>query len=150
MLLALMTRSTKIAIVVATLLLLGSLPTFVGCGRAYYERSQVAPGMSVSDVFIRVDQWDLCISSYLNPSTHEFGMFDVAKEPGGQTYRVSKFDKTFRSKLDFVDFAEQTMNNGQAWNSQFTYFAGGIRNTFRVDFDASGRVINVSKMGGGP
>ncbi len=145
-----MTRSTKISIVVGGLLLLGSLPTLVGCGRAYYERSQLAPGMSVSDVFLRVDQWDLCISSYLNPSTHEFGTFHVAKEPGGQTYRVSKYGKTFRSKLDFIDFAEQTMNNGQAWNSQFTYFAGPIRNTFRVDFDASGKVINVSGMAGGP
>ncbi len=150
MLRGIMTRSTKISIVVGGLLLMGLLPTFVGCGRAYYERSQVAPGMSVSDVFIRVDEWDLCISSYLNQNTHEFGTFNVIKEAGGQTYRVAKYDKTFRSKLDFVDFAEQTMNNGQAWNSQFTYFAGGIRNTFRVDFDASGKVINVSSMGGGP
>ncbi len=106
--------------------------------------------MSVSDVFLTVDQWDLCITSYLDQKTHEFGTFNVAKEPGGETYRVSKYDKTFRTKLDFVDFAEQTMKNGQAWNSQFTYFAGGIRNTFRVDFDASGKVINVSGIGGGP
>lgn len=145
-----MTKQTKIAVIVGGLMLVGLLPTVLGFVRANYERSQVSRGMSVSDVFIRVDQWNLCISSYQDQNTHKFDGFNVAKEPGGEMYRVPKYDKTFRSKLDFLDFAEQTMNNGQAWNSQFTYFAGAMRNTFRVDFDASGKVVNVSTMVGAP
>jgi hypothetical protein len=44
----------------------------------------------------------------------------------------------------------QEMGNGKAWKSQFTYLAGPVRNTFRVDFDASGKVVHVSDIGGGP
>jgi hypothetical protein len=145
-----MSRSTKIALVVIGLVLLGSVPTIVGFVRAYYERSKLSRGMTADEVFLAADQWDLCINSYTDPKTQKFGVYEVVKEPSGQLYRVGKFDKTFRSKAEFLDFVDQQMSNGKPWNSQLTYFAGGLRNTYRVDFDSGGRVVNVSEMGGGP
>lgn len=146
----LMSRSTKIGLVIIGLILLGSVPTILGFVRAYDERSKISRGMTADEVFLAVDQWDFCISSYRDPNTQEFGMYTVVKEPSGQIYRVAKFDKTFRSKAEFLDFVDQQMSNGKPWNSQLTYFAGGLRNTYRVDFDPSGKVVNISEMGGGP
>ena len=145
-----MTKSTKTSLVVVGLILLGSLPTIRGFVRAYNERSKISRGMTAEEVFLAADQWDLCISSYRDPNTQEFGMYSVVKEPSGQIYRVARFDKTFRSKAEFLDFVGQQMSNGKPWNSQLTYFAGGLRNTYRVDFDTNGKVINVSGMVGAP
>src|SRR5215469_15186566 len=111
-------------------MVVGSLTTMSGCWHAYHDRNKVSIGMSVTDVFNGVDRWDLCLSSYLNETTNEFGMFNVLKEPSGHTYRVPKYDKTIASKEEFLQFVEKQMNNGQAWGSQFTYF-GPIRSTFR-------------------
>ena len=145
-----MTRRTKISLIALAVLLLGSLPTILGLARAYSERSKISPGMSADDVFMAADEWNLCLSSYHDSKTQQFEMFNVAKEPDGQVYRITKYDKTFRSKAEFLEFVDQQMSNGQAWNTQLTYFAGPIRNTYRVDFDANGKVINVSGMVGAP
>jgi hypothetical protein len=145
-----MTRGTRIALVVAGFMVAGSVPTIIGYVRAYRDRGKVSPGMSLTSVFGAVEGWNLCINSYLDESTAEFGTFSIAKDPGAPTYRAAKDDKTMYSKEEFVQFIGQQMNNGKSWNSQFTYFAGPVRNTFRVDFDANGRVVNVSGMGGGP
>jgi hypothetical protein len=145
-----MTRNTKISLIVAGVLVVGSLPTMSGCLRAYGERRKVSIGMSVNTVFRTLDAWDLCISSYLDEPTHEFGMFNAMKDRDGEVYRIPKYNKTFLSKDEFVQFVGQEMSNGKPWNSQFTYYAGPIRNTFRVDFDASGKVVSISEMGGGP
>jgi hypothetical protein len=145
-----MSNGRKILLVVAGLMIVGSLPTMSGCWHAYHDRSKVSIGMSVSDVFNAVDRWDLCLSTYLDETTKEFGMFNVLKASGEHTYRLSKYDKTIRSKEEFVQFVEKQMSNGQAWGSQFTYFAGPTRNTFRVDFDRNGKVINVAGMVGPP
>lgn len=144
-----MTRGTQIALVVAGLILAGSMPTMTGFVRAYRERGKVAPGMSLAGVFGTLEGWNLCINSHLDESTTEFASFSIAKDPDVPTYRAAKYDKTMYSKEEFVDFIGQQMN-GKNWSSQFTYFAGPLRNTFRVDFDANGRVVSVSGMGGGP
>ena len=122
----------------------------LGFVRAYYERSKISPGMDVSSVFIAADEWNLCISSSRDQETQQLRVFNVVKDPGGQVYRVPKYDKTFRSKSEFLDFVDQEMSHGTAWNSQFTYYAGPIRNAYRVDFDTNDRVVHVSSMGGGP
>jgi len=145
-----MIRGTRIALVVAGLMVAGSVPTIIGYVRAYRDRGKVSRGMSLTSVFGTVEGWNLCINSYLDESTKEFGSFSIAKDPGAPTYRAAKYDKTMYSKEEFVQFIGQQMNNGKSWNSQFTYVAGPVRNTFRVDFDANGRVVNVSGMGGGP
>lgn len=145
-----MRKKTKISLVAAGLICLGALPTLLGFTRAFYDRSKIAPGMSADEVFRTADQWNFSITSYHDPKTQEFVTFNVVKEPGGQVYRVPKYDKTFRSKAEFLDFVDQQMSNGQAWNTQLTYLAGPIRNTYRVNFDASGKVLNVSSMVGGP
>lgn len=102
----------------------------------------------MTDVFHAVDRWDLCLNSFWNEPTKEFGAFNVLKEPGGHTYRVPKYGKTIESKEEFLQFVEKQMSNGQAWSSQFTYFGLPTRNTFRVDFDRNGRVINIAGMVG--
>ena len=145
---AAMSRGTKIALVIIGLMFAASIPMFLGFVHAYYERSKISPGMDVSGVFIAADEWNLCISS--SQDHKKFRMFNVAKEPGGQVYRVAQYDKTFLSKDEFLDFLDQEMTRGTAWNSQFTYYAGPIRNTYRVDFDPNGKVVRVSSMGGGP
>lgn len=146
-----MTKRTKIVVLVVTgILVLGSLPTMAGCLHAYHERSKVSIGMSVADVFTVIDKWDFCLSTYRDADTKEFGTFNVLKEPNEPTYRVPQDDETIHSKEELVQFVEKRMSNGKAWSCQFTYLAGSIRNTFRVDFDRNGKVINVSGMGGGP
>ena len=141
-----MTRGNKIGCIVAGLLLLGSLPTLSGCYHAYHEKRKISIGMQAKDVFSSLDDWDLCLGSYLDENTHEFGMFNALKDPDAPIYRIPKYDQSFASKEEFVEFVQQKMNNGKAWNTQFTYFAGPIRNTFRTDFDANGKVINISGM----
>ena len=145
-----MSRGAKISLVVLGLILLGSLSTMSGCWHAYHDRSQVKLGMSVTDVFNAVDHWDLCLSTYRNETTKEFGTFNVLKEPGGHLYRVPKYDKTIDSQEEFIEFVEKQMSNGQAWSSQFTYYAGPTRNTFRVDFDRNGKVVEITGMAGPP
>lgn len=145
-----MTRNAKVSLIVAGVLVAGSLPTMSGCLRAYREEHKVSVGMSVTTVFRTLDAWDLCISSYLDEPTHEFGMFNAVKDRDAELYRISKYNKTFLSKDEFVQFVGQEMSNGKSWNSQFTYYGGPIRSTFRVDFDASGKVVNISGMAGGP
>jgi len=143
-----MSNGRKISLLVAGLMVVGYLATMSGCWHAYHDRSKLSAGMSVTDVFNAVDHWDLCLSTYRNPATNEFGMFNVLKEPGGHLYRLPKYDKTFATKEEFLPFVAQQMSNGQAWSSQFTYFGVPTRNTFRVDFDRSGKVINIAGMVG--
>jgi hypothetical protein len=145
-----MTKGSRIFLGVAGLMLAGSLTTLSGCWQAYHEQHEVSLGMSVTDVFNAVDHWDLCLSTYRNPATNEFGMFNVLKEPGGHLYRLPKYDKTFPSKEEFLPFVAQQMSNGQAWSTQFTYYAGPTRNTFRVDFDSTGKVTNIAGLVGPP
>lgn len=145
-----MSKSQKILLVMAGLIFIGLIPTLSGCLHAYSDRNKVSIGMSVADVFSAVDRWDFCLNSYLNDSTREFSTFNIVKDPGGHTYRISKYDRTIGSKEEFLQFVEQQMSNGQAWNSQFTYFAGATRATFRVDFDRSGKVVNVAGLVGPP
>lgn len=145
-----MSNGRKIFLLLAGVLVVGSLSTITGCWHAYHDRSKVSIGMSLSDVFNAVDQWELCLSTSRNETTHEFEMFNVMKESDGHTYRVPKYGKTIGSKEEFLQFVEKQMSNGQAWGSQFTYFAGPTRNTFRVDFDRNGKVINIAAMAGPP
>jgi len=139
-----MSRGKAVSLIVAGFLLIAAYPTTSGFWHAYRDKSKVLIGMNVADVFRAVDDWDLCLSTYRNETTKEFGMFNVLK--GDQVYRIPKYDKTFTSKEDFVQFVAHEMSNGQAWGSQLTYFAGAIRNTFRVDFDPNGKVRNVAGM----
>lgn len=141
-----MSRSTKLSLAFFGLLFVGSLPMLSGCVRSYYEQHKVATGMTVPMVFSALDRWNLCITSYSDEHKQWFAGFNAAKEPGEELYRVAKYHKTLTSKAEFVQFVSQQMNNGKAWGSQFTYYAGPVRNTFRVDFDASGKVTNVSEM----
>jgi hypothetical protein len=145
-----MSKGRKTFLVVAALMIVGSLPTMSGCWRAYRDRNNISIGMSVTDVFNAADQWDLRLSSYLNQTTKEFGMFNVRKDAGGHTYRIPKYDKKIASKDEFLQFVEKQMSNGQDWGSQFTYFSGPIRSTFRVDFDRSGKVIKITGLVGPP
>ncbi len=141
-----MSKGKKLSLIVASVLLLGWLWTFSGCLCAYYEQHKVRTGMTVPVVFTKVDHWNLCITTTrFDGRTHEFAVFSTLKEPGDELYRVAKYDKTLTSKPEFVQFVSQEMNNGKAWSSQFTYY-GPVRNTFRVDFDAAGKVISVSDM----
>ena len=55
-----------------------------------------------------------------------------------------------RVEEEFLQFVEKQMSNGQACGSQFTYFAGPTRSTFRVDFDRNGKVINIAGKVGPP
>jgi hypothetical protein len=109
-----MTKGSRIFLGVAGLMLAASVTTLSGCWQAYHEQHEVSLGMSVTDVFNAVDHWDLCLSTYRNPATNEFGMFNVLKEPGGHLYRLPKYDKTFPSKEEFLPFVAQQMSNGQA------------------------------------
>src|SRR5580704_665855 len=84
-----MTRGTRIALVVAGLMVAGSVPTIIGYVRAYRDRGKVSPGMSLTSVFGAVEGWNLCINSYLDESTKEFGTFSIAKDPGAPTYRAA-------------------------------------------------------------
>ncbi len=141
-----MSRSTKLSLVFFGLLFLGSLPMLTGRLRAHYEQHKVSIGMTLPMVFSALDQWNLCITSYSDEHKQEFAGFNALEEPGGELYRMPKYHKTLTSKAEFVQFVSEQMNNGKAWGSQFTYYAGSVRNTFRVDFDAGGKVIHVPEM----
>jgi len=145
-----MSKGRKTLLVVAGLMIVGSLSAMSGCRHAYRDRNNISIGMSVTDVFNAADQWELCLRSYLNETTKEFGMFNVLKDPGGHAYRIPKYDKKIASKDEFLQFVEKQMSNGQNWGSQFTYFSGPIRSTFRVEFDRSGKVIKIAGPVGPP
>ena len=145
-----MSKGRKTLLVVAGLMIVGSLSVMSGCWHAYRDRNNLSIGMSVTDVFDAADQWDLCLSSYLNGTTKEFGMFTVLKDAGEHVYRIPKYDKKIASKDEFLQFVEKQMSNGQNWGSQFTYFSGPIRSTFRVEFDGSGKVIKITGLVGPP
>jgi hypothetical protein len=147
------TKSTKIAgFCLAGMLGVGLAQILPGSLRASRDRGRVTVGMGVREVFNVVDGWNLCLSSYLDESTHEFGAFTLRKETNQPTCFLPLTDHIVRidSKEELIQVVEKRMGNGKAWNSQFTYFAGPIRHTFRVDFDRDGKVTNISGMGGGP
>jgi hypothetical protein len=147
------TKGAKIAVACfAGMLAFGLAPLLLGSLRATRDHSKVSVDMSARDVFNVVEGWNLCISSYLDESTKEFGAFTLHKEPSQPAYFLPLKGHTARidSKEELFQLLETRMRNGKAWNSPFTYFAGPIPHNFRVDFDQNGKVINISGMGGGP
>ncbi len=122
------------------------------CRQAERERSQIQPGMSVSDVFHAINDWDLCLGTYFNPDTKEFAAFNAFRH--GESYEISAKGETNSRHLssleELIQAIEKQMGEGQSWSVQVTYHRSYPRATFRVDFDSHGKVRNVADVVLGP
>jgi len=142
------------------ILLVAILPPLNGCRRAHADKDLISIGMSVSDVFQALDEWEICHGNSFDTASNELASFSAVKMRYEHQYSVHAdkgtekgFDvrveqdsdqQMIDSKQDLVRFAEKQIGNGRPWNLEFTYMGGVIRSVFRIDLDSQGTVNNVS------
>ncbi len=118
------------------------------CRHAERARSQIKPGMSVSDVFHAINDWDLCLGTSRNPATNEFGFFTASRDR--ETYSIRAKGEMGSHQLssleELIQAIKRQMGEGQSWSVQVTYHRSYPRATFRVDFDSHGKVRNVADV----
>ena len=130
-------------------LLLGLATSTKSCRRAVGEKARIKLGMSVAEVFEVTNDWNLS-SVYCNEmrnwgnflAFHSSGTYSIA------THERSRY-RTLGSRDELIEVVEKEMGQGGNWHISFTYM-GVPRSTFRVDFDAQGKVKDVSDTFAGP
>ena len=145
-----MSRGKKIVIGgISACLLLWLADGTKSCRRAEGDKARIKPGVSVAEVFEVTDDWNLS-SVYCNEmrnrghflAGHFSGTYSIAThEPEGE--------HTIGSRDELIEVVEKEMGQGCNWHISFTYM-GVPRSTFRVDFDAQGKVKDVSDTFTGP
>jgi hypothetical protein len=146
------TRRKAIVGTVSAVLLFGLLSGTRSCTSAERERSQIKPGMSASDVFHAINDWDICLGTYFNPDTKEFADFNASKD--GKSYHIRAKGETNSHQVNslegLIQAIEKQMNEGQSWHIEVSYVRSYPRATFRVDFDSHGKVKNLADVVLGP
>jgi hypothetical protein len=146
------TRRKAIVGTVSAVLFFGLLSGTRSCTSAERERRRIKPGMSASDVFHAINDWEICHGTYFNPDTKEFAHFNASRV--GESYHLRATGETnihqVNSLEELIQALEKQMKEGQSWNIAVYYVGSYPRASFRVHFDSHGKVQNVAAVVLGP